>query len=224
MLAVGGPIHSALQSRRPVGRRQLTSGPQPLPALSSFPFAPSRLGQPPLASFVGNPDAQASASLASASLAIRAATPPLRRRWRRPSARRHWPGAATSRVRRLRRTAGAMLIFSVSARDRVSAGGSAVCMPRSWGAPTLEPRKPNTRMVVPSPTRVRCSAPPPSRRLWLYISIHVAAAWGWGSCTAPRSPGTRGELGRASPAGTGSVSRATDAPYYYYLFGLFSPV
>ena len=40
-------------------RPSAASGPQPLPALSRFPPAPSRLGQPPLASFVGHPDAQA---------------------------------------------------------------------------------------------------------------------------------------------------------------------
>ena len=70
MLAVGGLIHSALQSPRPAGRRQLTCGPQPLPALSSFPFAPSRLGQPPLASFVGNPDAQACAKSLATTLTL----------------------------------------------------------------------------------------------------------------------------------------------------------
>ena len=74
MLAVGGLMHPALQWRRKAAgppsprrrgtakasrTRQLTSGPQPLPALSRFPPAPSRLGQPPLASFVGHPDAQA---------------------------------------------------------------------------------------------------------------------------------------------------------------------
>ena len=55
------PAHSGPQPLPALSRYRpsAASSPQPLSALSRFPRAPFRLGQPPLASFVGHPDAQA---------------------------------------------------------------------------------------------------------------------------------------------------------------------
>ena len=66
----------------------------------------------------------------STSMAIRAAAPPWTRRWRRPSARRRWPGAATSRVRRLRRRGHANLLCIGEGLSVAGASGVAGGVPR----------------------------------------------------------------------------------------------